>query len=177
VLRIQRLGRAHRIRRRDDLLVEDVAPLLHLARRALALHHHDLLEARQVAHVLVDAILHRRGLALARRAVDRDQRLRLGELHALAHGLGREAAEDDVVRGADARAREHRDDHLGDHRQVDPDDVAPAHAELLQRAGEAFDVAEQLGVADVALLAVLATPVQRDARAAAGDHVAVQAVV
>ena len=36
----------------------------------------------------------------------------------------REAAEHDVVRRADARAREHRHDDLGDHRQVDPDDVA-----------------------------------------------------
>ena len=116
---------------------------------------------------LVDAILDRRGLALARRAVDRDQHLRLGELHALAHRLGGEAAEDDVVRGADARAREHRDDDLGDHRQVDPDNVALAHAELLQRAGEAFDLGEQLRVGDVALLAVLAAPVQRDALAAA----------
>ena len=36
----------------------------------------------------------------------------------------REAAEDDVVRRADARAGEHRHGDLGDHRQVDPDDVA-----------------------------------------------------
>ena len=38
--------------------------------------------------------------------------------------LRREAAEHDRVRGADARAREHRHDGLGDHRQVDRDPVA-----------------------------------------------------
>ena len=65
-------------------------------------------------------------LALAGGAVDRDQHLRLGELHPLAHRLRGEAAEDDVVRRADPRAGEHRDDDLGDHRQVDPDDVALA---------------------------------------------------
>ena len=53
----------------------------------------------------------------------------------------REAAEDDVVRRADPRAGEHRDDDLGDHRQVDPDDVALPDAAVLQRVGEALDVA------------------------------------
>ena len=45
---------------------------------------------------------------------------------------------------ADARAGEHRDDDLGDHRQVDADDVALAHAEVLQRVGEALDLGQQL---------------------------------
>ena len=38
----------------------------------------------EVAHHLVDVLLDRRRLALARGAVDGDQRLGLGELHALA---------------------------------------------------------------------------------------------
>ena len=75
----------------------------------------------------------------------------------------REAAEDDVVDRADARAREHRHGDLGDHRQEDPDDVALADAVVLQRVGELLDVAEQVGVRDVALLALLAAPVERDA--------------
>ena len=91
--------------------------------------------------------------------------------------LGAEAAEDDVVRRADARAREHRHDDLGDHRQVDPDDVALLDAVVLQRVGEALDVAVQLGVGDVALLALLAAPVERHAVAVAGLDVAIQAVV
>ena len=133
-----------------------------------------------VSHVdpdLVDGGLDRRGPALAPRAVDGDQRLRLGDLHALLDGLRREAAEDDVVRRADARAGEHRDDDLGDHRQEDPDDVALADALVAQRVGEALDVREQVGVGDRALLALLAVPVEGDAVAAAGLDVAVEAVL
>ena len=177
MLGVERLGRAVRVGGREDLVVEDVAPVAHLAAGVLAAHDDDLLERLEVAHHLVDALLHRRGLALAGGAVDRDQQLGLGELHALAHRLCGEAAEDDVVRGADARAGEHRDDHLGDHRQVDPDDVALAHAQVLEGVGKPHHLPEQRGVGDIALLPVLAAPVKRDALAPAGEDVAVQAVV
>ena len=93
------------------------------------------------------------------------------------HRLDGEAAEHDVVRRADARAGEHRDDDLGDHRQEDPDDVAGLDAEVLQRVGELLDVAVEVGVRDVALLALLTAPVERHAVAVAGLHVAVDAVV
>ncbi len=96
----------------------------------------------QVAHHLVDAVLDRRRLALARGAVDSDQHAGLGELHPLAHRLRGETPEDDVVRGADARAGEHRDDHLGNHRQVDAHHVAAPDPEVLQRVGEALHLGE-----------------------------------
>ena len=131
----------------------------------------------EVAHHLVDVGLDRRRLALAPRAVDGHQRLRLGDLHALLDRLDGEAAEDDVVRRADARAGEHRHDDLGDHRQEDPDDVAGLDAPVLQRVGEPLDVAVEVGVGDVALLALLPAPVERDAVAVAGLDVAVDAVV
>jgi hypothetical protein len=114
---------------------------------------------------------------LAPRAVDRHERLGVGELHALLDRLGAEAAEDDVVRRADARTGEHGHDDLGDHRQVDTDDVARLDPVVLQRVGEALDVAQQVVVGDVALLALLAAPVEGDARAEAVLDVAVQAVV
>jgi hypothetical protein len=79
--------------------------------------------------------------------------------------------------GAPIRAQASIHDDLGDHRQVDPDDVAGLHAARLQRVGEALDVAMQLGVGDVALLALLPAPVERHAVAVAGLHVAIQAVV
>ena len=70
----------------------------------------DVLERVEIAHHRRRrSALIARDLALARGAVDGDQRLRVGELHPLAHRLGGEAAEDDVVRRADARAGEHRD--------------------------------------------------------------------
>ena len=50
-------------------------------------------------------------------------------------------------------------------------------AAVLQRVGELLDVAVEVGVGDVALLALLAAPVERDAVAVAGLHVAVDAVV
>ena len=99
------------------------------------------------------------------------------ELHPLLDRVGREAAEDDVVRRADPRAGQHRHDDLGDHRQVDPDDVALLDAQVLQRVGELLDVAVQVGVGDVALLALLAAPVVGDLVALARLDVAVQAVV
>ena len=78
---------------------------------------------------------------------------------------------------ADPRAREHRDDDLGNHRQVDPDDVALADAQLLERVREPLHLAVQLGVCDRALLALLAGPVERDPVTVAGLDVPVQAVV
>ena len=104
-------------------------------------HDDDVLERLEVADHGVDGGLDRRGLALAPSAVDGDQHLGVRDLHPLLDRLGREPAEDDVVRGADPRAREHRDDDLGDHRQVDPDDVALADAELLERVREPLHVA------------------------------------
>jgi hypothetical protein len=176
MLGIQRLGRALRVGSRQDLVVIDIATLAHLTRCALAPDDDDPLERRQVAHHLVDAVLDRGCLALSRGPVDGYQRLRLRELHPLAHGLRREASEDDVVRGADARAREHRDGDLGDHRQVDPDDVALTDAEVLESVGEALDLGQQLGIGDVALLPLLPTPVKRDAVADTRLDMAVQAV-
>ena len=118
-----------------------------------------------------------RRLALAPRRVDRDQGLRLGELHALLDGVGREAAEHHVVRCADARAGQHRHRHLRDHRQEDPDHVAGRHAALLEHVGQPLHVAQQLGVGHVALLALLAAPVVGHLVPAAGLHVTVERVV
>ena len=157
----------------EDLVVEDVA----LAHRAVDPRMtHDDRRLHRHADV-VAGLLDRGDLALAPRAVGGDQHLRLGDLHALLDGLRGEAPEDDVVRCADARAGEHRDDDGGDHRQVDADDVALLHALGLQRVGEALDVAQQVGVGQLALLALLAAPVERDAVAVAGLDVAIQAVV
>ena len=177
MLGVERLGRTFRRGCRDDVLVVDIAPFLHRAGRPLALDHDDLLERRQIAHHLIDAILDRRGLALARGAVDRDQHLGLGELHTLAHGLCREATKDDVVWRSDARTGEHRHEHLGDHRQVDADHVAGRYTQLLERASEAFDLGQQLRVGEVSLLPLLTAPMEGDAIAPARDHVTIEAVV
>ena len=164
MLGVERFRRAVGVGRLEHLVEPDVAPGAHLAVAAGVAHHEHRLDRRVVAfHDSVNRLLDRRRLALASRAVNRDQRLGLRELHALAHRLGREPAEHDVVRCPDASAGEHRDDHLGDHRQVDADHVAAFDAVVDQRVGEPLNVAQQLGVGDVALLALLAAPVERDA--------------
>src|SRR4051812_47116905 len=177
VLGVQRLGRAFLVGRLHDLVVPDVAAVLHRRVVVGVADDDDLLERVELVHLLVDGLLDRGGLALATGAVDRHERLGLGDLHTLAHRRRGEAAEHDVVRRADAGAGEHRDDDLRDHRQEDADDVALLDALVLQRVGEALDVAVQVRVGDVALLALLATPVERHAIAVAGLDVAVDAVV
>ena len=126
---------------------------------------------------LVDGGLDGGRLALAPGTVGGDQRLRVRHLKPLPHRAGREAAEDHVVRRADPGAGEHRHHDLGDHRQVDPDHVAPANAPRLQPVGEPLHVGEQPGVGQVALFALLAAPVERDPVAVTRLDVPVQAVV
>jgi hypothetical protein len=50
-------------------------------------------------------------------------------------------------------------------------------AAILERVGEALDVAVEVGVGDVLLLALLPPPVERDPVAVPGLHVAIDAVV
>ena len=110
-------------------------------------------------------------------AVGGDDDLGLGVVDPVDDRVGREAAEDARVGGADAGAGQHGDRQLGDHRHVDGDPVAPLDAEALEHVGEPADLVEQLGVGDGAGVARLALPVVRDLVAPAGLDVAVEAVV
>ena len=167
----------------DGLLPEDVTPLGHRRVGPAAVEDDDVLERVELLCDVVDLLLHGKRVAAAQRGVRGDECLRLRELHALAHGLGREAAEDDVVDRADARAAEHRGDGLGDHRHVDADDVALADAEVLEHVRKALDLVEEPVVGDLLapfsvaiVVGVLGLPVERDAIAVAGGYVAVEAV-
>ena len=84
---------------------------------------------------VVDGGLERGRLAAPVAAVGGDDQLGVGVLDAGGERVRGEAAEDDRVRGADPGAGQHRDDGLGDHRQVDGDPVALADAQLGQRVG------------------------------------------
>ena len=177
VLGLHRLGRALGVGRRQHLVVEDVAALAHRALDPGVADDDDRLQRARWSPMcsstagLIGAVLPlRRAPSTVTSAFASENSIRS------AHRLGREAAEDDVVEGADPGAGEHRDDDLGDHRQVDPDHVALLDAEVLERVGEALDVAVQVGVGDVALLPLLAAPVVGDAVADAGLDVAVEAV-
>ena len=90
--------------------------------------------------------------------------------------LRREAAEHDRVRRADPRAREHRDRGLGDHRQVDRDEVARADAERGQRVRRLAHLAVQLAVGQHARVAGLALEHERRLVLAPRRDVAIEAV-
>ena len=69
-----------------------------------------------------------------------------------AHGQlsGGEAAEHHRVDGAEAGAGQHRHHRFGNHRHVDDDPIAALDPEAGEHAGEAGDLALQLGIADAA---------------------------
>ena len=101
-----------------------------VAAGARAPHDDDhVLDGRCALERLVGVPLERNDLPAAIAAVGRDDDLRLRVVHAVAQRLGREAAEDDRVDRADARAGEHRDHDLGDERHVDADAVPAPNAE------------------------------------------------
>ncbi len=91
--------------------------------------------------------------------------------------VGRKAAEDDRMDGADAGAGEHGDHRLGHHRHIENDAVAMAGAVLHQRAGKSRDQRRQLGIGEGAdQTRDRAVVDQRRLGAAPGGDVAVERV-
>ncbi|GAP38382.1 hypothetical protein ISF6_4840 [Piscinibacter sakaiensis] len=104
-------------------------------RRLVPRQRDRLVEQRLVGH----------DLARAAAGVGTDHHHRLGIVDPAGEAVARETAEDHRVDRADARAREHRERGLGDHRHVDQHPVALAHAQLQQRRGHALHLVVQLG--------------------------------
>ena len=109
-------------------------------------HDHHVLDRRRLCERIVRILLERHYAAATKAAVGRDEHLRLRVDDAIAQRLGREAAEHHRVHRADARAAEHRDRGLGNHRQVDRDAIALLHAERIEHGREAAHLIEQLRV-------------------------------
>ncbi len=121
-----------------------------------------VLDRRAVLEGFVRIGLERHLAPAAHALVRGDQQVRVAILDAAGQGVGREAPEDHRMDGPDARAGEHGDRRLGDHRHVDGDDVALLGAELLQHVGEAADFGVKLPIGDVpALFRVVALPQDR----------------
>ena len=129
--------------RRGELVVPDVAALMHGDIAAGAADDENLLVAERLGEGRVGVVLERHLLAAAHALVGGDDQLRAAVVDAAGEAVGREAAEDDGVDGADAGAGEHRDRGFRDHRQVDGDAVASRDAEALQDIGEAADLAHE----------------------------------
>ena len=177
VLGVHGLGRAARRGALDEVVPPDVAAALHLDRLARSLEHDDGLDARCAPQRFVRVLLERHRRAPAVAAVGRDHQGRLGVVDPLAHGLGREAAEDHAVGRPDPGARQHRDRKLGHHRHVDRHPVALADAVTFQRGGEQADLAIEVPVGEDPRIARLAFPDQRGLGLARPFRVPVQAVV
>ncbi len=98
---------------------------------------------------VVDVGLQRHPLAAAHALIGGDDQLGLAVLHAVGDRLRGEAAEHHRVHRADPRAGKHRHRGLGDHRQVDGDPVALAHAEVAQRVGQLAGTRVQLAIGEI----------------------------
>src|SRR5262249_48599774 len=91
-------------------------------------------------------------------------------LDAAREAVRREAAEHDGMNGADARAGEHCDRRLGDHRQIDRDAIALLDAFRPQRIREAADLFVQFAVGDAAVFGgIVALPKDCGLTAALGE--------
>jgi hypothetical protein len=126
---------------------------------------------------LVDGVLQRHDVAATPRPVLGDDELGLAVLDAIAERVGREAAEDDGVHGADARAREHRHDDLGHHAHVDGDPIALLDAERHEQVREAHGLAVQIDVRQRPRLSVLPLPHDRGLVLARRAEVPVEAAL
>ena len=177
ILGVHRLGGAPGLDALDEVVPPDVAPGLHADGLARPLEDDDALHARALLERLVGVLLERHRRAPPVAAVGRDHERGVRVVDAIAHRLGREAAEDHRVRGADPGARQHGDRHLGDHRHVDGDAVALLHAVALERGGEALDFAIEIPVGQRARVARLPFPDQGGLGAMRALHVAVETVV
>ena len=110
-------------------------------------------------------------------AARRQHQLGLGVVDAGRELLGGETAEHHRVDGADARAGEHGEQRLGDHRHVDDDAVALADAEIDERRGKRRDLVLQLAIGDAPLrMRDRAVVIDRRLVAAAGGDMAVDGV-
>ena len=122
-------------------------------------------------------VLDGRGLGAAVALVGADEHLGAAVVDARPERLGAEAAEHHHVDGAEARAGEHHDRQLGDHRQVEGDAVALLDAVLLEHVGEPADLVEELRVGVRPGVAGVALEDDGGLVAPAGLDVAVEAVV
>ena len=109
-----------------------------------------------VVQRLVHGGLEAHELAAAASGVGGNDDLGAGVHHPVVERAGREAAENDRVHGADARAGVHGDDGFRAHRHVDHNPVAGGHALTAQGGAQAFHRLAQFAVAQGAAVALLA---------------------
>ena len=122
---------------------------------ASVLQDDDGLDERALLESLVREALDVDGLATTAALVGGEDDAGLAVVDAVRERVGREAGEDDRVQGTDTRAGQEGRDGLPGHRHVDRDGVALADAVVLEDVGKPGDLAEELAVANVLVLAGL----------------------
>ena len=136
-----------------------------------------MLHAGSVDDGLVDGGFELYFTAAAMRAILRDDGNCLRVVDAIDERISRESAEDDRVRSADTRARQHRDGQFRRHAHINSDAIALLDAETQKHIGELLYFGEQLRVSERAEIARLAFPQQSSLIGASALHVAVETVV
>ena len=136
----------------EGLVIPDVAALDPADLAAGAPHDEAGLDRGAARQRLIGIGLQRDLAPAAQPLVRGDEAVGIAILDAAHQALRREAAEDDAVDRPDARAGQHGEGGLGDHRHVDGDPVALLDAAVLQRIGQAADLGIGLAIADVLLL-------------------------
>src|SRR5690606_14859171 len=179
VFRVHALGLAGVGLAVDHGVEPAVARHLHVDRAAGVAYHQHGLDGIGAGHLQrgVDVGLQRDRLAAAQALVGGDDQLGLAVAHAVGDGVGGEAAEHHRVDRADARAGQHRHRGVDDHRQVDGDAVALAHAKAAQRVAEPAYARMQFAVGDVLRRGIRVVGLEHQrGLVAAGGQVAVEAV-
>ena len=159
------------------LVIPDIASFSPGHRRAGALDHYHAVYIRALSQGLVGVGLERRGAAATHGLVCGDDHPAVGIQDAVFERFRGEAAEHNRVNGANAGAGQHSHGRLGDHRHVDGDAIALAHAPGLEDIGAAAYLPVQFPVGDLPVYGrIIAFPDNGDL-IAAGWQVPVQAVV
>ncbi len=141
---IKHLGLADGADGLDFLVQPEIATGSHGDFLLGALDNDDAFDLGCTKKGLVDILFDAERNAAAESTVRSDDHLRFAIVGAFLERFGAEAAEDDAVRGTDARAGQHRDDRLRNHRQINHDAIARFHAVLLQHVGHETDFAMKL---------------------------------
>jgi hypothetical protein len=114
------------VRSTNLLVVPEVSSGLHVDARTRPGDDDDRLDGRALVKGVVSLGFEGHDATAADSFVGRDEKLGTAILDPVAERRGGEATEDDRVDRADARAGEHGDDELGDHRHIDRDAIALA---------------------------------------------------
>ena len=159
------------IRLHRHLVVIEVAPVHPCGLPAGAAHHQAFHAILAMQQGRVGVGLERGRAPAARGVIGGDHHLGVAAVDPRAQCIGREAGKDDGMHGPDARAGQHGIGGLGDHRQIDHDAVAFAHAHGFQDIGHPAGAAVQFLVGDVLrlILGVIGFPDDRGLIAARGQ--------